>query len=56
MITLYHGSIVRIKDIDKSRCNPYKDFGQAFLFYRFIFSSGMMTSLMVSMLCGMVNT
>ncbi len=30
MITLYHGSNVRIKDIDLSRCNPYKDFGQAF--------------------------
>ena len=25
MITLYHGSNVRIKDIDLSRCNPYKD-------------------------------
>ena len=30
MITLYHGSNVRIKDVDLSRCNPYKDFGQAF--------------------------
>ncbi len=24
MITLYHGSNVRIDDIDLSRCNPYK--------------------------------
>ena len=30
MITLYHGSNVRITDIDLSQCNPYKDFGQAF--------------------------
>ena len=30
MITLYHGSNVRIDDIDLSRCHPYKDFGQAF--------------------------
>jgi hypothetical protein len=30
MITLYHGSNVRIDDIDLSQCNPYKDFGQAF--------------------------
>lgn len=30
MITLYHGSNVKINDIDLSQCNPYKDFGQAF--------------------------
>lgn len=30
MITLYHGSNVRIIDIDLRQCNPYKDFGQAF--------------------------
>lgn len=30
MITLYHGSNVRIADIDLKQCNPYKDFGQAF--------------------------
>ena len=30
MITLYHGSNVRISEIDLSKCNPYKDFGQAF--------------------------
>lgn len=30
MITLYHGSNVRITDIDLTQCNPYKDFGQAF--------------------------
>ena len=30
MITLYHGSNVRIKDIDLTQCHPYKDFGQAF--------------------------
>ena len=30
MITLYHGSNVRITDIDLKQCNPYKDFGQAF--------------------------
>lgn len=30
MILLYHGSNVRISQIDLSRCNPYKDFGQAF--------------------------
>ena len=30
MITLYHGSNVRITNIDLTQCNPYKDFGQAF--------------------------
>lgn len=30
MITLYHGSNVRVDCIDLSRCNPYKDFGRAF--------------------------
>jgi hypothetical protein len=30
MITLYHGSNVRITNIDLKQCNPYKDFGQAF--------------------------
>lgn len=30
MITLYHGSNVRIDKIDLALCNPYKDFGQAF--------------------------
>jgi hypothetical protein len=30
MITLYHGSNIKITDIDLSLCNPYKDFGQAF--------------------------
>lgn len=30
MISLYHGSNVRIADIDLNQCNPYKDFGQAF--------------------------
>lgn len=27
---LYHGSNVCIAEIDLARCNPYKDFGQAF--------------------------
>ena len=27
---LYHGSNMRISDIDLAQCNPYKDFGQAF--------------------------
>lgn len=30
MITLYHGSNIRIDKIELSHCNPYKDFGQAF--------------------------
>lgn len=30
MITLYHGSNIQIACIDLSKCNPYKDFGQAF--------------------------
>lgn len=30
MITLYHGSNIRVEEIDLGRCNPYKDFGQAF--------------------------
>ena len=30
MMTLYHGSNVRIDKIDLAQCNPYKDFGQAF--------------------------
>lgn len=30
MITLYHGSNVKIENIDLAQCNPYKDFGQAF--------------------------
>lgn len=30
MIKLYHGSNVRIQQIDLSCCNPYKDFGRAF--------------------------
>jgi hypothetical protein len=27
MIMLYHGSNVRIAEIDLQQCNPYKDFG-----------------------------
>lgn len=27
---LYHGSNIRIDRIDLTKCNPYKDFGQAF--------------------------
>ena len=30
MIEFYHGSNVKITDIDLDQCNPYKDFGQAF--------------------------
>lgn len=30
MISLYHGSNVRIEKIDLAECHPYKDFGQAF--------------------------
>lgn len=30
MITLYHGSNIKIVKIDLAQCNPYKDFGQAF--------------------------
>lgn len=30
MITLYHGSNVRISQIDLAECHPYKGFGQAF--------------------------
>ena len=30
MIKLYHGSNVKITEIDLSQCNPYKDFDQAF--------------------------
>ena len=30
MMTLYHGSNVRIQEIDLGECHPYKDFGQAF--------------------------
>jgi len=30
MMTLYHGSNVRIQEIDLAECHPYKDFGQAF--------------------------
>lgn len=30
MIKLYHGSNNKIKKIDLSQCNPYKDFGRAF--------------------------
>lgn len=30
MMTLYHGSNIRISNIDLALCNPYKDFGQAF--------------------------
>lgn len=30
MITLYHGTNVKIGTIDLEQCNPYKDFGQAF--------------------------
>jgi len=30
MIKLYHGSNVRITNIELSKCNPYKDFGQSF--------------------------
>ena len=30
MITLYHGSNVRISQIDLDQRHPYKDFGQAF--------------------------
>jgi hypothetical protein len=29
-LILYHGSNVRIDQIDLAKCNPYKDFGQAF--------------------------
>lgn len=27
---LYHGTNLDIKDIDLSKCRPYKDFGQGF--------------------------
>ena len=27
---LYHGSNLDIKEIDLSKCRPYKDFGQGF--------------------------
>jgi len=27
---LYHGSYMEIKQIDLSKCEPYKDFGQGF--------------------------
>ena len=27
---LYHGSNVKIKNIDLKKCRPYKDFGQGF--------------------------
>lgn len=30
MITLYHGSNVRIESIDLGKCKPYKDFGKGF--------------------------
>lgn len=30
MIILYHGSNVRIEEIDLDRCHPYKDFGKGF--------------------------
>ena len=30
MIILYHGSNVRIEEIDLNRCHPYKDFGKGF--------------------------
>ena len=30
MIKLYHGSNVKITEIDLLQCSPYKDFGQAF--------------------------
>ena len=30
MMTLYHGSNLRIEEIDLAQCHPYKDFGQAF--------------------------
>ena len=30
MMRLYHGSNIRIDEIDLARCNPYKDFGRAF--------------------------
>ena len=30
MMTLFHGSNVRIEEIDLAKCHPYKDFGQAF--------------------------
>jgi hypothetical protein len=30
MITQYHGSNIRITEIDQGQCNPYKDFVQAF--------------------------
>ena len=30
MITLYHGSNMKISQISLTQCNPYKDFGQAF--------------------------
>jgi|GEM_PF-80929 len=32
MMTLYHGSNVRIQEIDLAECHPYKDFGQEFKF------------------------
>ncbi len=30
MIQLYHGSNIDIKEIDLTKCRPYKDFGQGF--------------------------
>lgn len=30
MITLYHGSNIKIETIDLNLCHPYKDFGRAF--------------------------
>ena len=30
MMKLYHGSNIKIAEVDLSQCNPYKDFGQAF--------------------------
>ncbi|MDO4929869.1 MAG: DUF3990 domain-containing protein [Bacteroidales bacterium] len=30
MMTLYHGSNMRIEEIDLNRCKPFKDFGKGF--------------------------
>jgi hypothetical protein len=29
-VILFHGSNVKVSDIDLSKCRPYKDFGQGF--------------------------
>ena len=30
MTTLYHGSNVAVREVDLSRCKPFKDFGRGF--------------------------